>query len=56
MTNALDIQLQLEGLPEGTTGSFRGEMVIKTGHERKPELLVRFSGVCRSGVQRAGGK
>lgn len=55
MSNALDIQLQLEGLPEGTDGSFRGEMVIHTGHPRKPELLVRFSGVCRAGVVRTGG-
>lgn len=50
MSNALDIQLQLEGLPDGSDGSFRGELVIHTGHERRPELLVRFSGVCRAGV------
>jgi len=54
MNNALDITLKLDGLPEGSDGSFRGELVIHTGHPRRPELLVRFSGVCRAGV--SGGK
>lgn len=52
LNNAVDITLQLEGLPDGADGSFRGVMVIHTGHERKPDLNVRFSGVCRSGVTR----
>jgi len=52
LANAVDVQLRLEGLPEGSDGSFRGVMVIKTGDERRPELPVRFSGVCRSGVTR----
>jgi len=53
LANAVDVQLRLEGLPDGADGSFRGVMLIKTGLERKPELQVRFSGVCRSGVKRA---
>lgn len=50
MSNAVDVQLRLDGLPEGADGSFRGVMIIHTGHERKPEINVRFSGVCRAGV------
>ncbi|MEE8467375.1 MAG: DUF1573 domain-containing protein [Planctomycetota bacterium] len=50
MSNAVDVQLRLDGLPEGADGSFRGVMIIHTGHERKPEIRVRFSGVCRAGV------
>lgn len=45
--NAVDIQLSLDGLPEGADGSFRGVMLVKTGHPSKPQELVRFSGVCR---------
>lgn len=56
--NAVDIQLTLDGLPEGADGSFRGVMVVKTGHPSKPEELVRFSGVCRklTGVPGAAGQ
>lgn len=50
LSNAVDVQLRLIGLPEGSEGSFRGEMVILTGDVRNPELRVRFSGVCRAGV------
>ena len=50
MSNAVDVQLRLDGLPEGADGSFRGVMIIHTGHERKPQINVRFSGVCRAGV------
>jgi hypothetical protein len=50
LSNAIDVQLVLEGLPDGSDGSFRGVMVILTGHPTKPELAVRFSGVCRAGV------
>ncbi len=50
LANAVDVQLRLDGLPDGAEGSFRGVMVIHTGHPKKPELQVRFSGVCRSGV------
>jgi hypothetical protein len=49
--NAVDVELKLTGLPEGAEGSFRGELVIQTGNEAKPEILVRFSGVCRPGVE-----
>lgn len=50
--NAVDIQLSLDGLPDDADGSFRGIMVVKTGHPSKPVEQVRFSGVCRklSGV------
>ncbi|MCP3917759.1 MAG: DUF1573 domain-containing protein [bacterium] len=49
---AVEVTLTLEGLPEGSDGSFRGEMVIKTGHPDKPEVPVRFSGVCRSPIKK----
>jgi hypothetical protein len=45
--NAVDIQLSIDGLPEGSEGSFRGVMVIKTGHPSNARELVRFAGVCR---------
>ena len=48
--NGVDVQLRLAGLPEGADGSFRGKMIIKTGHPAKPSMEVRFSGVCRAGV------
>lgn len=56
--NAVDIQLSLDGLPEGADGSFRGIMVVKTGHPSKPQEVVRFSGVCRklTGLPTAGGQ
>ncbi|MFT7679541.1 MAG: hypothetical protein ACI8QC_003544 [Planctomycetota bacterium] len=49
--NGMDVELRLNGLPEGADGSFRGELVISTGHEAKPEIIVHFSGVCRAGVR-----
>jgi hypothetical protein len=45
--NAVDIQLSIDGLPVDSEGSFRGVMVIKTGHPSKSQELVRFAGVCR---------
>lgn len=50
--NAVDIELTLTGLPEGTDGSFKGQMVIHTGNETKSEMIVNFSGVCRAGLAR----
>lgn len=47
----VDVELRLNGLPEGSDGSFRGELVIETGHASKPEIIVHFSGVCRAGVR-----
>ena len=44
---ALEIQLDLAALPAGTQGTVRGELWIRTGHPRCPELSARFSGVCR---------
>lgn len=49
--NGVDVELRLNGLPEGSDGSFRGELVINTGHEAKPQIVVHFSGVCRAGVR-----
>lgn len=46
--NAVDIELILEGVPAGFDGSFRGVMVIKTGHPSTQPELVRFAGVARS--------
>jgi hypothetical protein len=51
--NAVDVTLRLEGLPADSDGSFKGVMMIKTGHESKGEVPVRFSGVCRAGVVRS---
>jgi|GEM_PF-2502361 len=46
-SNAVDIELRLNGLPADADGSFRGRVVIETGHPSKPTDFVRFSGVCR---------
>lgn len=46
-SNAVDVELRLEGLPDEADGAFRGRVKITTGHESKPELFLRFSGVCR---------
>ncbi|MCA9001315.1 MAG: DUF1573 domain-containing protein, partial [Planctomycetes bacterium] len=48
--SAVDIELLLKGFPDGVDQSFSGELVIKTGHPSSPDKTVRFSGVCRSGV------
>ena len=56
-TNAVDIELRLKGLPETSDGAFRGRVKITTGHPTKPELFLRFSGVCRklaAGAARPG--
>ncbi|MFT5051374.1 MAG: hypothetical protein ACI8QZ_002785, partial [Chlamydiales bacterium] len=56
---AMEIELRLDGLPEGSEGSFKGEMILETGVAAKPEMKVTFSGVCRAGVGRstkAGGR
>jgi hypothetical protein len=50
--NAVEVELTLAGLPEGSDGSFKGQMVIHTGNETKPEMVVNFSGVCRAGLSR----
>ncbi len=46
-SNAVDIELRLTGLPDDADGSFRGRVLIETGHPTKPTDFVRFSGVCR---------
>jgi hypothetical protein len=48
--SAVDIELRLKGFPDGVDESFSGELVITTGHPSSPDKIVRFSGVCRSGV------
>lgn len=50
--SAVDIELRLKGFPDGVDKSFSGELLIKTGHPNSPDKLVRFSGVCRSGVNK----
>jgi hypothetical protein len=52
--NGVDVELRLEGLPDGADGSFRGLMVIHTGHPTKKTMEVHFSGVCRAGIVRGG--
>ena len=52
-SSAVEVELRLDGLPDGSEGSFKGEMVIETGHPSKPEVRVTFSGVCRAGVGRS---
>jgi hypothetical protein len=46
----VDVELTLNGLPDGSDGSFQGRVFLATGHPDKPEVPVLFSGVCRSGV------
>ena len=48
--NALEIEVRLDGLPDGSDGTFKGELQLVTGHTKKPEIAVTFSGVCRAGV------
>ncbi|MDF1837231.1 MAG: DUF1573 domain-containing protein [Planctomycetota bacterium] len=48
--SAVDIELRLKGFPDGVDKSFSGELLIRTGHPSSPDKIVRFSGVCRSGV------
>lgn len=49
-SNAVDVELSLDGLPEGVNGSFRGTMVIDINHPSKPNLEIPITGVCRGGV------
>ena len=46
----LDVTLRLEGLPEDVNGSFGGTLTLAVGHPLKPEISIRFSGVCRQGL------
>jgi hypothetical protein len=48
--NSLEIELRLDGLPEGADGTFKGQVMIETGHPDKPQIPVSFSGVARAGV------
>jgi hypothetical protein len=56
----VDVEVTLNGMPEGADGAFQGRLVIETGHASKPEVAVLFSGVCRNSagtaVPTAGGK
>ncbi|MED6333923.1 MAG: DUF1573 domain-containing protein [Planctomycetota bacterium] len=47
--NAVDVELRLEGLPDGSTGSFRGTMLVTLGHPDKPAIALTITGVCRGG-------
>lgn len=48
--NALDLDLKLKGMPAGFSGSFGGVVVVEVAHPSKPDVQVRFSGVCRAGI------
>jgi hypothetical protein len=50
----VDVEVTLNGLPEGADGAFQGRLVIETGHASKPEVQVLFSGVCRNTAGTAG--
>ncbi len=47
--NAVEVQLQLEGMPDDATGSFRGTLVIELGHKDKKDIALVVTGVCRGG-------
>jgi hypothetical protein len=47
--NAVEVQLQLEGMPDTATGSFRGTLVIELGHKDKQSIPLVITGVCRGG-------
>jgi len=44
---ALDVELTLNGMPDGMNSSFQGKLVVVTGHPTKEQVEVLFSGVCR---------
>ncbi len=47
--NAVDVELQLNGMPDTLNGSFNGMMVVQLGYPEKPELKLPITGVCRGG-------
>ncbi len=51
--NAVDIELQLNGMPDTLNGSFNGMMVVQLGYADKPELKLPITGVCRGGATTA---
>ncbi len=53
-SKSVDVEIKLNGLPDNAEGAFRGVIKIGTGVPAKPEILVRFSGVCRGTA--AGGR
>ena len=53
---AADLKLRVEGFPDDLSGSFGGVVKLALGHESMPELLVRFSGVCRPGLPAPGNR
>jgi hypothetical protein len=46
-SKSVDVEIKLNGLPDDAEGAFRGVISIQTGVPAKPEIIVRFSGVCR---------
>jgi len=44
------LTVRVEGLPEDLNGSFGGAVLVGVGHPDKPEVEIKFSGVCRQGV------
>jgi len=47
--NSVDIEVRLEGLDDGATGSFRGTLVVALDHPEKKEITLVITGVCRGG-------
>ena len=47
--NAVDVELRLEGMPDGSTGSFRGTLIVNLGHPDKSDIALTITGVCRGG-------
>jgi hypothetical protein len=46
---SVQVELTCNGLPEEAEGSWSGQLVIQTGHPKKPEMRVTFSGILRAG-------
>ncbi len=53
---AIDVELRLDGLPEGSDGNFKAMMHVAVGHPSKESVEVIVSGVCRSGVTAGAGR
>ncbi|MEX1025527.1 MAG: DUF1573 domain-containing protein [Planctomycetota bacterium] len=51
-----ELTVTLKGMPEDFNASFGGLIRVLVGHPEKPDVSVRFSGVCRQGVPAAAGQ
>ncbi|MDP6519250.1 MAG: DUF1573 domain-containing protein [Planctomycetota bacterium] len=48
--NAIDVELRLDGLPEGSDGNFKAMLKVAVNHPSKESVEVIVSGVCRAGM------